>query len=1050
MPWPAPHDPAAAARLIERFAAIGRAESRFAASPSGHALLASLGGNSPYLADLALHEPAILRAVAARGADPALAAAMATLAAIPQAAPRATVAAALRRAKRQVALIVALADIGGAWTLDRVTAALSDLAEATLTHAVAHLLRVAHTAGRLVLPDPDRPGPGSGLIVLGMGKLGARELNYSSDIDLILIYDPTAPIYRGNGAGEAPRESPGETTMDRVGDDSAPFAGDTMARLARDLVGLMEARDADGYVFRTDLRLRPDPAATPPAISLPAAIAYYESMGQNWERAAMIKARPVAGDLAAGRAFLEAIRPFVWRRGLDFALIADIHAVKRRIDVHRASGAGGNRGIGARDAADPLARIAGQNVKLGPGGIREIEFLAQTLELVWGGRDPALRQAGTLPALRALARAGLLAREAAAALARAYRFLRRVEHRLQMIADRQTHVLPDTPAALAAFAIFMGSGDPAAFARTLAGHLDTVRARYAAVFEHLPDPLPAASRVGEIDVTGDDPAPAETVAALAALGFAEPPRLVAAIRGWLAGRARALRSERAREMLARLLPALLSELGRQPQPDAAFARFDALIARLPAGVPLLALFERHPALIERLAAILGAAPSLAEYLAAHPGALDALLGAEEAPFDPARLLRGRLADAPTLEDAIAVVRRTVREEDFAISAATLEARIDADEAGLRRTALADAALAALLEPVAEDFAARYGRVRGGAMAVVVLGKAGGREMMAGSDLDLMLIYDHPERVTESSGGPRALPAGQYFIRLAHAYVAALTAPGADGQLYAVDMRLRPSGNKGPVAVSLPGFRRYHAQAAWTWERMALTRARVVAGPAGLRRQVAAAIATALAGAGPEARIRADAAAMRARLARDLPPSGPWDVKLRAGGQIEVEFIAQALQLIAAPTQPELCHPSTREALRRLAGAGRLSAAEAEMLIRADKLWRTVQGMLRITLGRAPPDMLPEASARALLRAASPLPVAGLGRRADQGGGQRPPGEGAAGRARPSPGSLRGPTSPASGRGEAFPLDLPAFRASLDAMAHEVRALFARLIGEIAA
>ena len=996
--WPAAHDAAAAARLVERFAALGRAEAKLAARPDVASVLAAVGGNSPFLADLVLREPAALRGFLAAGPEPVVAEAMAALAAVPPAAPRPRVAAALRRAKRVVALAVALADLGNIWPLAPVTAALSDLAQATLTLAVAHLLRAAHAAGTLALPDPDHPAEASGLIVLGMGKLGARELNYSSDIDLILIYDPAAPIYTPRAGGEAPPDA------------ADAHAGGVMSRLARDLVTLMEARDADGYVFRTDLRLRPDPAATPPAIALPAAIAYYESMGQNWERAAMIKARPVAGDLVAGQAFLDAIRPFVWRRGLDFALIADIHAMKRRIDVHRTRT---GRASGPRaPAADPVARVAGINVKLSPGGIREIEFLAQTLALVWGGRDPALRQPTTLGALAALARAGLLARRAAAELAAAYGFLRRVEHRLQMVADRQVHSLPARAEDLAAFATFMGYADAAGFARDLAARLDRVRAHYAAVFERIPDPLGPASRVGEIELSGDDPAPAETVAALAALGFAEPVRLIATLRGWLAGRVRALRSERARELMARLLPALLDALARQPQPDAAFARCDQLLARLPAGVPILSLFERHPALIERLAAILGAAPSLAEHLATHPGALDALLADADAPADPARLLRARLADAVGLEDAILITRRTVREEDFAISAATLEARIDADAAGLRRTALADAALAALAGPVLADFTQRYGRVAGGAMAVVLLGKAGGREMMAGSDLDLMLVYDHPEGVTESARGPRALPAGQYFIRAAHAYVAALTAPGADGQMYAVDMRLRPSGNKGPVAVSLPAFRRYHAEAAWTWERMALTRARVVAGPAGLRAKVAAAIADALAASGPPERIRADAAAMRARLARDLPPTGPWDVKLRPGGQIEVEFIGQALQLVAAASgRAELCHPTLREALARLEAGGLLAAADAAALVRADLLWRSVQGMLRITVGRAPPLGLPEASARALLRA-----VAGV--------------------VAPAPLDLP-------------PLDVTALRATLEATAAAVRAIFVRLIGEIA-
>jgi [glutamine synthetase] adenylyltransferase / [glutamine synthetase]-adenylyl-L-tyrosine phosphorylase len=995
--WPHPHDAGAADRLIERFTELGRTEARLAAAPAMAALLRALGGNSPYLADLAVRESATLRAIVATGPDAVVAAALNELAAVLPQARRDRVAAALRRVKRVIALTAAVADIGGIWPLERITATLSDLAEATLTLAMAHLLRAAHDAGELRLPDPADPGRGGGFTVLGMGKLGARELNYSSDVDLVLLYDPVAPIYT-------------ERTRDHA-------MGGFASRIARGLVSLMEARDADGYVFRTDLRLRPDPSVTPPAVALPAAITYYESMGQNWERAAMIKARPVAGDLGLGMAFLEAIRPFVWRRGLDFAAVADIHAMKRRIDEHR--------GGALADAPDPVSRIAGHNVKLGEGGIREIEFLAQTLQLVWGGRDPSLRVPTTLGALRLLVRAGHVPRHAERELATAYRFLRRVEHRLQMIADRQIHELPQRPAELERFATFMGYLDATAFATDLLRHLHQVRMRYAEVFELVPDLLEPGASGTELDFSGVDAAPERTTTALRALGFGNPERIVAAVRGWQAGHVRALRSERARELLAQMLPRVLAALARQPQPDTVFNRFDAFLARQPAGVQLLSLFQRNPGLLDRIAAVLGAAPSLADHLASHPAALDGLLTPEEDP-DPPRLLRARLQDARLLEETIEIIRRTVREEDFNLSVATMEGRLDADAAGLRRTAIADAALNALLAPVLADFASRFGRVRGGVMAVVAMGKAGGREMMAGSDLDLMLIYDHPEGVSESRG-ERRLPVSQWFVRAAHAYVAAVTARGVDGPLYEVDMRLRPSGNKGPVAVSLASFRRYHAESAWTWERMALTRARVVAGPPALRARIETAIAEALAAQGDADRVptdgeqvrsdaaamrsdaecvRSDAAAMRARMLRDLPPDGPWDVKLRAGGQIEVEFIAQVVQLIHARVAPQLCSPTTRIALNALAKAGMLAADDAVLLVRADHVWRTVQGMLRITVGRNARDELPDASARALLRAV--------------------------GTALQLPG----------------PIDLAELRATLDALARQVRAAFVRTIGEI--
>ena len=934
---PAPADPDAAERLLERFGAQG-AEAAHYAQGAGGALLRGLGGGSPFLADLAVREHSVVLDMAARGPDAAVRSALGQLDAVPPGASRAAIMAACRQAKRQVSLLAAAADAGGLWGLPRVTGALTAVAERTLGLTIRHLLLAAHTARDITLPEPADSDRGSGLIVLGMGKLGAGELNYSSDIDLVILFDPD--IHTASHPGRADTISA------------------TFTRLARSLVAMMETRDADGYVFRTDLRLRPDPSATPPAVSLPGAIAYYESMGQNWERAAMIKARPVAGDIVAGRAFLEAIRPFVWRRSLDFAAIADIHGMKARIDTHR--GAGAHTGI------------AGLDVKLGRGGIREIEFTAQTLQLVWGGREPALRDRTTLGALRALVRAGRIGRRAAAELSVAYRALRMVEHRLQMVADRQTHSIPERPEELARFAVFMGFTGLPAFAAWLQRHLDRVRVRYAEVFEAVPDP-PGPT----LDLAGMD-VPADTVRHLQALGFQQAAGMVATLRGWQAGRVRALRTLRARELMDAVLPALLPALARQADPDAAFARFDGLLSRLPAGVGLLSMLSRNPVLLDRVAGVLGAAPSLADHLAQVPSALEGLLVPEAGQHDPAAMLDRRLRDARTLEDAVAITRTLVRMEEFRLCVAQMEGWIDVDEAGAARTALADAALPALLRAV---LAERPGRPRGSDVAIVALGKAGGREMMAGSDLDLMLIYSHP---------PQSL-SGQWFIRLAHAFVASLTAPGAEGPLYAVDMRLRPSGNKGPVAVSLAAFERYHAADAWTWERMALTRARVVAGGPAIRARVERAIVTAMQGGADP---RPDAASMRARLLRELPPTGPWDVKLRPGGGIEVEFVAQALSLLHGMA---FGGQSTRTALRRLGDAGLLP--EAGALMRADRLWRTIQSMTRITVGRTA-VALPASAMEALLPAA------------DAG------------------------------------VDLPALRATMEAAAATVRAAFIRHVGPL--
>lgn len=889
---PAPADPPAARRFAERFAD---------AAP-GHTvppdLLAAIGGNSPFLADLALGEPAVLQAIAAAGPDDVADRALASLARLPGSLGRRELAAGLRTARRHVALAAAVADIAGAWSLEQVTGALSDLADGALRAATAHLLRAAHEAGDLRLPYPAAPDRGSGLTVLALGKLGGRELNFSSDVDLILLYDP----------------EPHAEHADRI--------GHVFTRMARDLVTLMEARDAGGYVFRVDLRLRPDPASTPPAMALPAALSYYESLGQTWERAALIKARPVAGDVTLGRRFLDAIRPFVWRRHLDFAALADIHGMKRRMDAHKGTALGTTGSLGAR--------LLGHDLKLGQGGIREIEFCAQALQLVWGGREPALRVPATLAALRAMQHHGHVRAADLALLEAAYRFLRTAEHRLQMVADRQTHRLPETEAALAGFAVFLGC-EPEAFAAEALTHLLAVHRIFTALFAN----LPAAP-------DGDGAAPPGDVPDFAL--------------AWMEGRPRALRTERSRALLREMLPAVSAAFARQPEPEAALARLDEFIHRLPAGVQVFSMLKANPALVERLADVFGAAPWLADHLVAVPAALEGLVGPQPIETAPTAALGRLLADAAGPDDALSIASGFVRAQEFAIGVGEYFGGLDVDEAAAARSALADAVIAALLGLVLRDHEARHGRVRGGGVAVVALGKLGSREMMAGSDLDLMLIYDHHAEAAES-GGARPLAPSQYYARAAQALISALTVRTRHGPLYEVDMRLRPSGNKGPVAVSLAAFDKYHAEAAWTWERLALTRARVVAGPAGVGRRVAAALRRALA-AGDPARILPDTQAMRERLARDHPPHGAWDLKHREGGLMETELCVQALVLRAAATGRPIGTPVTRDAIQRLRKAGAMSAADAARLAAAHRLWRQAQGKLRLALGRKIPTHLP--------------------------------------------------------------------------------------------
>ena len=933
--WPAPYDQQAAGRLTERITQCW--PDADLTDPETRTVLNAIGGNSPYLSELAQREWPTFQAVRDHGPDAALRPILSAIDTASPSLPRAETAALLRQAKRQAALIIALADIGSIWSVGTVTEALTTLAEKTLGLTVRHLLRTLHGNGTITLPNPENPEHRSGFVALGMGKLGGRELNYSSDIDLILIYDADAPPFANTDG-----------------------IGSVTARMARDLIALMDARDANGYVFRTDLRLRPDPAATPPAVSLLGALTYYESMGQNWERAAMIKARPVAGDLDLGDRFLTAIRPFVWRRGLDFAAVADIHALKRRIVAHR--------NAVLNDGDDPVRRLCGYNVKLGEGGIRDIEFLIQTLQIVWGGRDPSVRVRSTLAAGERLVETGHLDVAAFKDLTGSYEFFRMVEHRLQMVNDRQTHELPPTPEDIGQFAVFLGFPNASAFASALLHHIGIVRTHYGKVFEGVPEASDPSDSGLDLDFRGDHSEPPATVATLLGMGFTDPARVVAGVRRWLAGHVRALRSSRARDLMTLMLPHILSALAKQTQPDEAFSRFDRFIAALPTGVQPMSLFHRNPALLDRVAQVLGAAPILSEHLARYPTALEGLIAAE-APQDAFRMLRYMLRDAPRLEDTIQAVRHVIKERDFLLSVATLDGRLNANQAGRERSAVAHVALRIMLPRVLADFASRHGSVPGGDLAIVVLGKAGSLEMMAGSDLDLMFIYDHPPDVTESNG-PRPMPPVQWFVRAVQACIAALTAPGLEGPMYALDMRLRPSGNKGPLAVSLSAFQRYHQGDAWTWERMALTRARVVAGGPALRAKVKQAIDEALRQPRDPQSIRADAVAMRARMARDLRPHGPWDVKLRTGGMIEVEFIAQVLQLIHIRAPGFRRDQSAIVALRRLAEANLLPDADANTLIAADILWRTIQGILRLTVGQTDSATLPPASAEPLLQAAA--------------------------------------------------------------------------------
>ena len=863
--------------------------------------LAPVFAASPYLAGLARRAPGALRLILDGDPDARLAAVLAateTCAADPdigRAEQR------LRALKAELHLLTALADLGGVWDLDQVTGALSAFADAALSVAFTLAAREALAAGKITRLGTGDEGPLPGLFCIAMGKHGAFELNYSSDIDISFFHEPDALAL-------AP------------GVEAQPFA----ARMVDRIADILQRRTVEGYVFRVDTRLRPDPSSTPVSVSVPAAFNYYESVGQNWERAAFIKARVAAGDVARGQAFLTALQPFIWRRNLDFAAIADIHSIKRQIHVHK---------------VDDRLDAAGADLKLGRGGIREVEFFVQTQQLILGGRQPQLRSPRTLDALAALAEAGHVTSETANGMAGAYRTLRSIEHRVQMIADEQSHRLPRADHDRARIAALAGYSTLGRFDAAVGKLLKGVNRRYGALFA---GEEALSSRFGSLVFTGveDD---AETLATLGRMGFSEPARISGAIRAWHHGRIGATRGERGRELFTRLAPRLLDAVAATGAPDPAFARFADFFAALTAGVQTQSLFLAQPRLLDLVVRVMAFAPRFARTLARRPSALDALLDASF--FDPAAHavdIPAQLVAADDFEGAMNLARRLHAEHAFRIGAQVLSGVADARAAGLAFTDLADDLIGGLAAASLSEIARQAGDFPG-EVAVIALGKCGSREMTARSDLDLMTLYR--PAAPDGASTIKGWSADVFYARFTQRLVAALSAPTTEGGLYDVDLKLRPSGTKGPVAVSFAAFETYYAGPAETWEFLALTRARVVwATTPAFAAEAMDAIETALRRPRDPAGTARDVADMRDLISQERPDEGFWDMKLREGGLVDIEFCAQYLQLLGGPLRQ-----NTGDALVALSEAepGRRRALDA--LHRAWTVQQSLSQLLKIAL-----------------------------------------------------------------------------------------------------
>ena len=903
-----------------------------ASFPHAKAILEGIAESSPYLFDLMRADPG--RAVRLFRCDPEdhlTALIDRTAEDVAAATAEAEVMTSLRRMKSEAALLIALCDIGGVWPVARVTRALTDIAVMAVQCAIRFLLKQEAARGRLLPPDTERPEDGSGLVVLAMGKMGAGELNFSSDIDLIVFYDMDA------------------TTL-AEGIEPSPF----FVKIAQGLSRLLQQRTADGYVFRVDLRLRPDPASTPVAISTAAALHYYEREGRTWERAAMIKALPCAGDMTAGHALLAEIAPFVWRKHLDFAALADIHDMKRQMQSFR----------GQNEIS-----VEGHNVKIGRGGIREIEFFAQSQQLIAGGRHPDLRARATLEALDILAWSNWITFEARNELTAAYDFLRRVEHRLQMVADEQTHTLPDQVEAVERFARFFGYDDRASFAKDLLAHLNCVQNHYGRLFEG--DPT-GTEKLPDADY-GAGPDDRKLLEHLVTLGFKKPKMVAETVRRWMSGEYRVFRVEPTLLAFREFVPELMRGLSRAEEPDDGVVAFDRFLQALQRGGRLISLLSQNKDLVALVALVLGAAPRLSDMLARQPRIMDGLIdprffGAMPDQKELSSRLATTLSDANSYEEFLDRLRLFGQESLFLIGTRILSGTVSAQQAGAAFADVAEGIAHTVDVLVLKQFAEQHGRIKDQQTAVVAMGKLGSREMTASSDLDLILIYDFDHDAPDSDG-PRPLHGAQYFARLTQRLISAFTTRTNYGVLYEVDMRLRPSGRAGPLASRIDAFAEYQEHEAWTWEHMALTRARVISATPAFRARLDAVIRDVLTRRRDARIIANDVLEMRRAIAEERGEDDVWDLKNAAGGMVDIEFIAQYLQLIHAADKPDILSVNTVQVLDNAARLGVLDQSDADTLRAASRLYHDLTQIIRLCVeGKFNPETAGEDLLRVLTRA----------------------------------------------------------------------------------
>ena len=898
---------------------------------AGEVFFSFLCGNSPHLSLLLQRDLELTQALVADPPDAITTRVRGELAGADPAMDRDQLLTFLRRQRNRVAVLAAVYDCFEICGVMECAELLSDMADHAVRLTVSHLLLDRVERGDLERPDGDRWG----YFVLAMGKHGSRELNYSSDIDLIVLYDPESVRYTGSRT-----------------------LSDCFVRVTQDLVRILQTRTADGYVFRTDLRLRPDPSSTPVAITVDFALNYYGRFGRTWERTALIKARPVAGDLTAGAAYLERLSPFIWDEALDFTSVEEIRSVSQQIhDFH---------GHGA-------VRAAGHNVKLGRGGIREIEFFVHMHQLAHGGRNRRLRGSRLLAMLETLDGEHHIMPRETSALRDSYLFLRRVEHRLQMINDAQTQVLPDSDEGLEHIAAFMGLASAQELVRRIESVAGEVHDLYRTRF-NVPE---SEQDISAVLLDGPDEHP-DAVAKLEAAGFTRAPEAIATFRGWAEGRHESTGSERARTIIREILHEIVDALGRTPDPDRALARMDRFLAALPEDLSFFSMLRANTWLLNLIAVVMGSAPRMADVLEGNPRLLQAVL--DPSFFLPipereelARELEERLAGRQDAAERVEQVAAWAGDRRFQVAVQALENLVTVDEASMGLSDVAGAVIERLLADVLEGMHARHGPLPRGGCAVVARGRLGAGEMTFGSDLDLLVVADF--EAGASTAGPTPIDAPTFYRHAASELTSLLRSPSTYGRLYELDERLRTSGEIELPVSPLDEFSDDHTGAASTSELMSLTRASVVCGDPATSAAVTAAIEGALASPRDPARLHADVARRREAIAAGHPSQDPFDVQHVRGGLVDLESLAQYLRLRHGHESPEVLVGATASCFEALGAAGVIPEEEARFLAGAVRMQRTMQAMLRLTWSQGAP--VGNAPAPMRLKLATALECSGL-------------------------------------------------------------------------